>query len=158
FAVPKVLQGEANSSTSQPYQQRVNTNLTEISDWLTKIIVGLGLIELRTMPDRLKKLAAYMAPSVAGSDAAGTIALAIIIFFTISGFLFGYLVTRLFLQQALSRADRAAAASDLASLRHQVEQVKGAAANAAHKAELGLAAAITPTDVEIESVDDLIKK
>lgn len=31
----------------------VNTNLEQISDWLTKIIVGIGLTELRNIPDAL---------------------------------------------------------------------------------------------------------
>src|SRR5882762_1055624 len=45
FGIPKILQ-TANSiggstTTATAYNQQVNTNLVEISDWLTKIIVGL---------------------------------------------------------------------------------------------------------------------
>ncbi len=48
FGIPRVLQGEDVLPGQQPeYRQRVNTNLEQISDWLTKIIVGLGLVELR---------------------------------------------------------------------------------------------------------------
>jgi len=44
FGIPKVLQGDRTAATKTskgrtPYRQRVNTNLEEISDWLTKIIV-----------------------------------------------------------------------------------------------------------------------
>lgn len=62
FGIPKVLQGKgstpergAKSDLAQDsrYQQQVNTNLTEISDWVTKIIVGLGLINLKDIPGKL---------------------------------------------------------------------------------------------------------
>ena len=62
FGIPRVLQDinaptimpknneedkdSANTSKSS-YRMQVNTNLEQISDWLTKIIVGVGLIELR---------------------------------------------------------------------------------------------------------------
>jgi hypothetical protein len=42
---------------------RVNTNLEQISDWLTKIIVGLGLVQLRSVPDYLYKASVWMAQS-----------------------------------------------------------------------------------------------
>src|SRR5215831_16764829 len=51
FGIPKILQSDrlpegSTNSTVIGYRQQVNTNLTEISDWLTKIIVGLSLISL----------------------------------------------------------------------------------------------------------------
>ena len=47
FGIPKILQGNSNNTATQneenkDYRIQVNTNLTEISDWLTKIIVGSG--------------------------------------------------------------------------------------------------------------------
>src|SRR5262249_23262070 len=43
FAIPRTVQGEEGSKVSGPSQQtqyRPNTNLEQISDWLTKILVG----------------------------------------------------------------------------------------------------------------------
>ncbi|MEM9413169.1 MAG: hypothetical protein AAGA30_18820, partial [Planctomycetota bacterium] len=67
FGIPKVLQGEdlpktavAGSVGDRRYEQRVNTNLEQISDWLTKIIVGLGLVNLGAVPGRLEKLGVYL--------------------------------------------------------------------------------------------------
>ncbi len=128
FGIPKVLQrrvdsnppkgtggqssnGEArtNGADDPTYQQRVNTNLEEISDWLTKIIVGLGLVELRRIPDRIGHLASLIASSTTAFSETSVhgVALAIILYFGICGFLFGYLITRIYLQGALARADLA---------------------------------------------------
>src|SRR5579864_2469151 len=43
FGIPKVLQGDGKilSGTAAAYRQRVNTNLEEISDWLTIMAVLL---------------------------------------------------------------------------------------------------------------------
>jgi MFS family permease len=117
FGIPRVLQSEGNRKTAAEgggYEQRVNTNLEQISDWLTKIIVGLGLVQLRTVPAHLQKAAQWMAqsflpPAAAGAlppEAATSFAGALIIFFAVLGFLGGYLTTRLFLAGAFGRADR----------------------------------------------------
>lgn len=117
FGIPRVLQAEGSrkpGAEGTNYEQRVNTNLEQISDWLTKIIVGLGLVELRVVPSHLQKAAQWMAQSfvapvaagAAPSEAATSFAGALIIFFTVLGFLGGYLTTRLFLAGAFGRADR----------------------------------------------------
>jgi hypothetical protein len=120
FGIPKILQTDAqpvspNTSATQlasqnsTYRQQVNTNLTEISDWLTKIIVGLGLINLKDIPQLIKKAAGLLAGSMyeGGPDQDHlAYAVAIIVSFSILGFLFGYLMTRLYLAGAFSRADQ----------------------------------------------------
>lgn len=87
-----------------PYQ--VNTNLQDISDWLTKIIVGLGLVELRQVDDHMLRAATFVGQSLGSQEAPG-VAGAIIVYFSTLGFLGGYLTTRLFLSAAFARADRA---------------------------------------------------
>jgi hypothetical protein len=122
FGIPKVIEdnGEKNvksdvakrewEASSASYAQRVNTNLEQISDWLTKIIVGLGLVELRKMPDHLHRAAAWMATSISSKtnselEQGASFCCAFIIFFSVTGFLAGYLLTRLFLAAAFRRAD-----------------------------------------------------
>lgn len=89
-----------------------NTNLVDISDWLTKILVGVGLVELNTIPDRLKTLAAYLGRGLRECDSNSCIqssesfALSIVIFFFGAGFLIGYLWTRLYYQDALQASER----------------------------------------------------
>jgi hypothetical protein len=87
---------------------RSNTNLEEISDWLTKIIVGLGLAHLAQMPGYVRRLTAFVSRSgsVPGAEAfTPNVALAVMVAFGGCGFLLGYLMTRLFLQGALGRAE-----------------------------------------------------
>lgn len=125
FGIPKVLQGSAppqsqpqppdptpavaSAQSPQPaaqdYRQRVNTNLEEISDWLTKIIVGLGLIQLKELPRQLDLLSRRISTSFDGTESYRAVATALIVFFVVIGFLYGYLMTRLYLQGALARAE-----------------------------------------------------
>lgn len=122
FGIPKIIQsadwrkdskkeGEKEEETDidENYRQQVNTNLTEISDWITKIIVGLGLVNLQVIPGKIHSTAEILAKSLQGCGPAEehvAFALGVIVFFTVMGFLFGYLMTRLFLAAAFSRADR----------------------------------------------------
>lgn len=95
--------GYANGHT----HSEINSNLVEVSDWLTKIIVGVGLIELKSLPARAERVAAFIAPSLELSrEAAATpIAGGIMFFFSILGFLNGYLLTRIYLAVIIKWAD-----------------------------------------------------
>ncbi len=122
FGVPKVAGNEgttppaAGAGQATPgafsFAQRPNTNLEQISDWLTKIIVGLGLVELRRAPDHLKSAATWVAESLstigAPNHAAVSFAGSLIVYFSILGFLAGYLLTLLFLAGAFGRAGQQA--------------------------------------------------
>ena len=120
FGIPRVLQQpdvrppsnqqpDAKSTTTSnqetSYRQQVNTNLEQISDWLTKIIVGIGLIELRRLPESLTRLSRFVSTSLGTSPQVEGLAAGIIIYFTILGFLSGYLLTRIYLSGAFRRAD-----------------------------------------------------
>jgi hypothetical protein len=63
FGIPRVLQKSSQPDPGQPrpeqgnnlqprasYQLLVNTNLDDVSDWLTKIVVGVSFVELRKIP------------------------------------------------------------------------------------------------------------
>jgi hypothetical protein len=84
-----------------------NTNLEEISDWLTKIIVGLGLINLKVIPIKLQAVALYFS-DVTEVKIPPNVSLSLLIYFSVCGFFLAYLLTRLALPAAFSRADRAA--------------------------------------------------
>ncbi|HEY8881057.1 MAG TPA: hypothetical protein VIN03_26025 [Roseateles sp.] len=56
-----------NDATAAPRASlTVNTNLEQISDWLTKIIVGVSLVESQTLLVQMRHVAAFMAQSMAG--------------------------------------------------------------------------------------------
>src|SRR5262245_24620262 len=111
FGIPRSLQDNGAPSSLSPTagstqsRLRVNTNLEQISDWLTKILVGVGLTQLRDIGPRMWGLAASVAVSMGGST---PVSLGVIVNFSIWGFFVGYLLTRLFLATAFSLADDAA--------------------------------------------------
>ena len=120
FGIPRSLQrneetgretaeGGAESASSSPrIRYGVNTNLEQISDWLTKILVGVGLTQMGKIPGLLRDGAEYLGGALGGSPYGEPIALWIILYFSSCGFLFGYLWTRLFLTRALAQADMGA--------------------------------------------------
>lgn len=114
FGIPRVLQRDtpAANGAAGGYDQRVNTNLEQISDWLTKIIVGLGLVQLQQIPGFLKRVSYWAAGSLplqsnAQLPQVASFATAFLVYFVIVGFLAGYLLTRLYLAGAFRRADQA---------------------------------------------------
>jgi hypothetical protein len=85
---------------------RRNTNIEEISDWLTKIIVGLGIFELKSAPHLIRKVADFLAPAFGGNAGSGAIAVILATAFAATGFLLGYLLTVLFITQAIVRVEK----------------------------------------------------
>lgn len=94
------LFGVPRASTSD---KTINTNLEQISDWLTKVLVGVGLTQLQKIPDKLGTLAIYIAKDY-GPSGSSVFALSMVLYFSALGFLTGYLITRLALQQEFDEA------------------------------------------------------
>jgi hypothetical protein len=94
----------SNSAPTSADRYASNTNLEEISDWLTKIIVGVGLVELKRIPAALISLAHFFSFGETGQFGPNLI-LGIIVFFFVSGFFLAYLMTRLYLIGALARSE-----------------------------------------------------
>jgi CheY-like chemotaxis protein len=120
FGIPRVLQQESVPVATEPnnktearqgvssqssYRLQVNTNLEQISDWLTKIIVGLGLIELRNFPQYMSRASGFIGGGLGSGPDTRVFAGAMILYFAVLGFLGGYLLTRLYLTGAFKRAD-----------------------------------------------------
>jgi len=83
---------------------RTNTSLEQISDWLTKILVGVGLTQIASLPGRIQALSEYAAKGLGDCEGAAAMAGATMIYYSVCGFLFAYLWTRLFLTGELRRA------------------------------------------------------
>jgi len=102
------LLDNAGGGGQPPVQQpaplgSINTNLEEISDWLTKIIVGVSLVELQKVQTMLQGSAGFIAQSLGGPSQT-SFAYGLMIYFSVSGFLGSYLLTRLYLQIAFRNA------------------------------------------------------
>lgn len=92
---------------------RTNTNLQDVSDWLTKLLLGAGLTQLNSIPGALGRFGHNAATALLGPTAdpalrypISVFVQATVVYFAAVGFLAGYLVTRLFLAGAFSDADR----------------------------------------------------
>jgi hypothetical protein len=83
-----------------------STNLTEISDWLTKIIVGVGLVEAKAIYDQLSRLSGSLGTMLFDGAAGSLVVIpAVIIAGTLLGFLYAYLFTQLVVAELVARTD-----------------------------------------------------
>lgn len=100
FGIPRILQNNSENNKDILIKETViiqNDNLVQVSDWLTKIIVGVGLTQLHNIPFALKSLGDFIQVS-ASSNVSITVntSISVIIYFTITGFAFSYLWTRIY--------------------------------------------------------------
>jgi hypothetical protein len=92
FGIPRTLQGPDPSTGDERYKG--NTNLEQVSDWLTKIIVGIGLVQIGRLLPALSRLAENLKEPLGGRAWSGTFGLALIISYALLGFFFLYLWSR----------------------------------------------------------------
>jgi hypothetical protein len=84
----------------------LNNSLVEISDWLTKIIVGLGLVNLKEIPDFLISLGEYVrASSKYDGQLVNIYSIGIVVYFGFLGLYIGYNYMRLVLSNKYKSAD-----------------------------------------------------
>jgi hypothetical protein len=88
FGIPK-----RNATTDSDYN--LSTNLVDISDWLTKIIIGLGLIEIKKIPELLQSIGIYIQQTTGGDDSIRVFSVCCIVYFSIFGLYYGYNYMRL---------------------------------------------------------------
>lgn len=96
---------ETSTSVTQTRILQSNTNLERISDWLTTLLVGAGLVQLYKINDALVLFRDFLAQNarvftVDGVPSAGSLPVVgpvILIFGAVCGFLYMYLSTRLVL-------------------------------------------------------------
>lgn len=87
FGIPSILQ----DATARV---RYNDNLVQISDWLTKIIVGVGLTQLYSLPHFVLKIGEHYQVNFGNDTWGRNVSIAIIGFFFILGFLMIYFWTK----------------------------------------------------------------
>jgi hypothetical protein len=81
------------------------TGLDDIADWLTKIIVGVGLTQLLSIPSAMAALGNALNGALGGFPGSSALAPIEAIFFGISGFFLGYAWTRRSATPMLLEAD-----------------------------------------------------
>jgi hypothetical protein len=102
FGIPR------SASSGQPAtagQYQANSNLVEVSDWLTKIIVGVGLVQIGRVVPALTRLAGSMKAPLGGQPSSAAFGIALVIANVLLGFLFFYLWARSLLERNLELSD-----------------------------------------------------
>ncbi len=127
FGIPRVLAATSTSVTNEPIPSTestvaalaaevrrnrlaANTNLEQVSDWLTKILVGVGLVQFTKVPTEVNRLAGIMGPSFGNAPQNESVATGVILVFSVGGFLIGYITTRAFVPKILQDVEDAAVA------------------------------------------------
>ena len=82
-----------------------NSNIEQVSDWLTKLLLGAGLVQLQNISRYVHDAAIYIAKGFDPTVDYSQFAAALIVYFSVDGFLGGYLATRMFYQAALQRIE-----------------------------------------------------
>ncbi|HZS54442.1 MAG TPA: hypothetical protein VFA65_08565 [Bryobacteraceae bacterium] len=124
---PTQTDSRSGNANGRGYQLLINTHLDDISDWLTKIAVGVGLVELEKMPRLLYQLSSVVARALTPQlDPAALVPfiMALLLYFTTAGFLTGYLATRMFIQRAFRIADLGAIEPDRQRVMRRTEVVE----------------------------------
>jgi hypothetical protein len=141
FGVPRTVTPETAPPTSSTVLIiRPSTNLEQISDWLTKILVGATLVQLGTIGSGAAKLFRAVAPALGNQAHSAAFAGALFVYFAVLGFPFGWLRARLLLGQLMRKADEAmayfaqATAAEVAKDREMAETLYVAGAMAADAA------------------------
>jgi tetratricopeptide (TPR) repeat protein len=89
-----------------------NTNLEDISDWVTKIIVGIGLIQAKSIYAKLWEGATNFKAAIPGAVGVDTLFLLVCVAASLGGFLFFYLETRSRIVLLFADVENAAEAPD----------------------------------------------
>ena len=113
FGVPKSVavksqEDDGGKKVIQRYQP--NSNLEQVSDWLTKIIIGVGLIEIRQLAAVLGSLGVRLGQDFgdpAGKPGVGaTYSLTLVVGGTLIAFLFVYMWVRTRFSEVLTQLDQ----------------------------------------------------
>jgi tetratricopeptide (TPR) repeat protein len=117
FGIPRTLQTSKEISEgavdrvapTKPFdnlpQYQPNTNLEQISDWLTKILIGIGLANLSQIGGGLIEIGNLIKPGLGNQDTSLSFAVGLLLYYLVTGFILGYLWTRLSLAGTFRLAD-----------------------------------------------------
>lgn len=167
FGMPRAPNASADDDSSGSEGQvryRPSNNLEQVSDWLTKLLIGVGLVEVRQLGSVLNRIGVAVDQSLSGS-VAGTnvITQVVIVIFVLLGFICSFLWTRIYYARLQTLAD----SEIISSLREKVglyrrkfveeEKDKNKAVSVAQALATGEIPSATPKPTEeaagVEAVD-----
>jgi hypothetical protein len=132
FGIPRSAQ-ETDPAGGQ-VRIRDNTNLEQVSDWLTKILVGVGLVQIGNAGGPARRLVGALGAGMGDTASARAVAAGLLVAFVVWGFLVSYLLTRTIvrdvLQQRLDEVARQAASLASGQMERRLDDLAIADANA----------------------------
>lgn len=96
FGIPRT------PASKDPDNIAANTNLEEISDWITKIIVGVSLVQLNQLSGGIVELGNIISDGLGNQASSFVFSVSIMIFYFVGGFFLGYLWSRIYLPKILA--------------------------------------------------------
>jgi PASTA domain len=116
FGLPRArvadLTGGGDAGTDPQTGQRAstyyltNSNLIKVSDWLTTIVIGLGLVNLGKVVPGLQHLGEALRAPLGGTEFAGAVGISVLIVGVLAGFVLTYLWTSIRVRELLEEAER----------------------------------------------------
>lgn len=94
FGIPRSLQADRGPAAGDSAPLGQNTNLEQISDWLTKILVGVGLVQFGAIGSAAGRLINSVATAFEPLAGAKVLAGTLVVLPSVTGFMIGYIGTR----------------------------------------------------------------
>lgn len=105
FAVPKSLSIPDGPKLQGANRYKTNTNLEEVSDWLTKIILGLGLVNIDKLIQFANAVGDATAEAIGSAQGAKLMAICSMIYGCVAAFIIVYSWTRTQLRRDFERSE-----------------------------------------------------
>lgn len=83
-----------------------NSNLIKVSDWLTTIVIGLGLVNLGKIGPAVRELAHALEAPLGKAAYSGAVGVGVVIVGLLAGFILDYLWTSIRVRELLEEAER----------------------------------------------------
>lgn len=97
FGLPRVPPTPASATTGAETLPSNGTSLEQIADWLTKIVVGAGLVEMKSLIPWYGELCSRIGSEYGRSPSASAFVGAWLAYFAVAGFFAAYNLTRVYL-------------------------------------------------------------
>ncbi|MCO8269768.1 PASTA domain-containing protein [Actinoplanes sp. TRM 88003] len=110
FGLPRARAAEASEAAANDGRAATfyltNSNLIKVSDWLTTIVIGLGLVNLGKVVPSLRSLAGALHDPLGSTAYAGAVGISVLIIGLLAGFILNYLWTSIRVRELLEEAER----------------------------------------------------
>jgi hypothetical protein len=115
FGLPRArvsdLTGDGSSEVPAPPAKAstyylTNSNLIKVSDWLTTIVIGLGLVNLGKLVPAVRSLSHALEAPLGNAPYSGAIGVAVLVVGLLAGFILDYLWTSIRVRELLEESER----------------------------------------------------